>query len=70
VCIWFPTSPAKNLTEIKANLIAQITGQVRWYDTINNLIAENIEQFYECGHGQMLRKMNRTIVLKPKCLSI
>ncbi len=62
--------PTRDLTEIKNNLIAQITGQVRWYDTINNLIAENIEQFYECGHGQVLRKMNRTIALKPKCLSI
>ncbi len=62
--------PTMNLAEIKANLISQITGQVRWYDTINNLIAENIDQFYECGHGQVLRRMNKTIALRPKCLSI
>lgn len=62
--------PTMDLAEIKANFISQITGQVRWYDSINALIAEGIDQFYECGHGQVLRKMNRTITLRPKCLSI
>ncbi len=62
--------PTMSLEEIKVNLIGQITGQVRWYDTINNLIAENVDLFYECGHGQVLRKMNKTITLRPKCVSI
>ena len=62
--------PTKDLMEINRNLIEQITGQVRWYDTINNLISENVEQFYECGHGKVLRKMNKTISLKSTCLSI
>lgn len=62
--------PTMNLATIKANLISQIMGQVRWYDSINALVAENIDQFYECGHGQVLRKMCRTITLRPKCLTI
>ncbi len=62
--------PTKNLLKIKENLISQITGQVRWYDSINAMVGEGIEQFYECGHGQVLRKMNKSIVLRPKCLSI
>ena len=62
--------PTKDLNEIKANLISQIVGQVRWYDSINALVAEEIEQFYEIGHGNVLRKMNKTITLRPKCVSI
>lgn len=59
-----------DLEEIRANLISQITGQVRWYDSINALVREGVEQFYEVGNGQVLRKINRAIILKPKCVSI
>jgi len=62
--------PTNNIDEIKANLISQVTGQVRWYDSINALVNEKIDQFYECGYGKVLRKMNKTIVLSPKCMSI
>ena len=62
--------PTQDLGEIKNNLIAQVTGQVRWYDSINELVKIPVDQFYEVGHGQVLRKMNRTITLKPRCLSI
>lgn len=62
--------PTKQPAEIKANLTAQITGQVRWFDSIHTLVSEGIEQFYEIGHGQVLRKMNKAITLRPKCLSI
>ena len=56
--------------EIRENLIRQITGQVRWLDSIQGLIAAGAEQFYECGYGQVLRKMNKAIALRPKCLSL
>lgn len=62
--------PTKDLDEIRANLIVQITGQVRWYDSIMNLKKAGIDQYYEIGHGQVLRKMNKVITLRPKCLSI
>ncbi len=61
---------AADLKEIRANLISQIMGQVRWYDSINTLVREGVEQFYEVGNGQVLRKINRAIILKPKCVSI
>ena len=63
-------TPTKDVSEIRKNLILQITGQVRWYDTICTLTQIGINQFYEVGHGKVLRKMNRTITLTPKCLSI
>lgn len=62
--------PTKDLREIKANLIAQITGQVRWYDSILSMKETGIEQFYEVGNGEVLKKMNKSITLRPKCLSI
>lgn len=62
--------PTKDLTEIKKNLIAQITGQVRWYDSIVHLKEAGVNQFYEVGNGEVLKKMNKGIILRPKCLSI
>ena len=62
--------PTRNPEEIRENLIRQITGQVRWYDSIQTLVQKGIDQFVEVGHGQVLRKMNRTITLRPKCISI
>jgi len=62
--------PTLQIEEIKKNLISQTTGQVKWYDTIMGLKEAGVEQFYECGNGEILRKMNKAIVLKPKCLSI
>ena len=56
--------------EIRENLIRQITGQVRWYDSIQTLVEKGIDQFVEIGHGQVLRKMNRTITLRPKCINL
>lgn len=60
----------KDVGKIKTNLIVQITGQVRWYSSILAMKEAGIEQFYECGNGRVLRKMNRAITLRPKCLSI
>ena len=62
--------PTKNLDEIKANLLEQITGQVRWYDSVIAMKNAGVEMFYEVGNGQVLRKMNKAITLRPKCLSI
>ena len=64
------SKPTKDLTEIKTNLINQITGQVRWYDSIMVLKSMNIDNFYEIGNGDVLEKMCKTITLRPKCLSI
>lgn len=62
--------PTKDIDEIKNNLIKQITGQVRWYDSILCMKDLCVEMFYECGCGQVLRKMNKAITLRPKCLSL
>lgn len=62
--------PTRDIREIKENLIAQITGQVRWYDSIINLKELQVEQFYEIGNGEVLKKLNKGITLRPKCISL
>ena len=59
-----------DISEIKKNLIDQITGQVRWYDSIIYLKDTGVDSFYEVGNGQVLSKMCKGITLKPKCNSI
>jgi len=47
------TAPA----EIKANLIAQLTGSVRWTASVQNMIADGADEFTECGPGKALQGM-------------
>jgi [acyl-carrier-protein] S-malonyltransferase len=49
---------------IRANLINQLTGSVRWSQTIQNMMANNVDHFIEVGgKGRillgMVRKINR-----------
>ncbi|AOM76779.1 ACP S-malonyltransferase [Pedobacter steynii] len=53
------TDPAK----IKANLITQLTGAVKWTQTIERMIADGAAEFVEVGPGNVLqglvKKVNR-----------
>lgn len=62
--------PTRDLDVIRVNLLAQITGQVRWYASVTAMKEAGVEAFYECGNGKVLRKMNKAIMLKPKCFSV
>lgn len=39
---------------IKKNLLAQLTGPVRWTQTVINMIGDGMTEFQECGPGQVL----------------
>ena len=43
--------------EIKKNLVAQLTGAVRWTATITNMVANGANDFTECGPGKALQGM-------------
>ena len=43
--------------EIKKNLVAQLTGAVRWTATITNMVADGANDFTECGPGKALQGM-------------
>jgi [acyl-carrier-protein] S-malonyltransferase len=52
-------------SEIKANLIAQLTGPVKWTQTIEQMISDGATEFTECGPGKVLQglvsKINREV---------
>ncbi len=58
--------PHANPAEIKANSIAQLTGPVRWTQTIQNMIADGADYFKELGPGTVLqgliKKINSEVV--------
>ena len=62
--------PTRDVNEIRKNLIAQITGQVRWYDTILSMKNAGISMLYEVGYGDVLKKMNKTITFRPRCIGV
>ena len=53
--------PHTDPAEIKANLIAQLTGSVRWTQTVMNMVADGADDFPECGPGAVLQGMIKKI---------
>ena len=56
--------PITDTTESVALLTAQVTGSVRWTDTINRLIADGVTAFVELGSGAVLTGLIKRIVPK------
>jgi [acyl-carrier-protein] S-malonyltransferase len=64
ICPIFQNINAKasqNEDEIKANLIAQLTGPVRWTQTIEAMVSAGATDFIECGPGKVLQGLVRKI---------
>jgi len=68
VCPVYQNVDAKPYTEpseIKANLIKQLTGAVRWTQTVENMLADGATEFIEVGPGNVLqglvKKVNRAV---------
>ena len=59
--------PVMDKEEIKINLIAQLTGAVKWTQTIQAIIANGATQFTEAGPGKVLQgliqKINKEAVI-------
>ena len=46
--------PHTDPIEIKENLLKQLTSPVRWTQSVQNMIADGMSEFVECGPGQVL----------------
>ena len=46
---------------IKNNLIAQLTGAVKWTQSVQSMVADGATQFTECGPGKVLQGLVQKI---------
>jgi [acyl-carrier-protein] S-malonyltransferase len=53
--------PSQDVATIKTNLIAQLTGAVRWTQSVQNMIADGATNFVECGPGKVLQGLVKKI---------
>ncbi len=62
----FTALPETDKEKIKANLIAQLTGPVRWTQTVENMIKDGTGKFIECGPGKVLagliKRVDKTLL--------
>jgi [acyl-carrier-protein] S-malonyltransferase len=62
----YTAQPSSSPEEIKQNLISQLTGSVKWTQSVLNMIANGAEAFYELGPGSaltgMIKKINPEIL--------
>ncbi len=60
--------PYRHISDIKHNLIAQLTGAVRWTQTVKKMLEDGATSFTEVGPGNVLqgliKKVERTVETK------
>ena len=72
-CTIYQNVSAKDLifgSEIKENLMKQLTGTVNWYETIKNMERNNIDTIIELGPKKVLSKLAKKINSNFKILSV
>lgn len=72
VCPVYQNVVAKAVTdpsEIKKNLVAQLTAPVRWTQTMNQMIADGASEVIEVGPGKVLQGLFKKVDRKFPCSS-
>jgi [acyl-carrier-protein] S-malonyltransferase len=54
-------TPTSDIEEIASRLVAQVTGQVRWRESVEWFAANNVTTLYEIGSGKVLTGLARRI---------
>jgi len=57
----FTAQAATEVETIKKNLIDQLTGPVRWTESVRNMVADGASEFIECGPGKVLQGLVKKI---------
>jgi len=55
------TTAVRNVSEIKANLIAQLTAPVKWTQSVQHMVSDGATIFVECGPGKVLQGLVKKI---------
>ena len=56
--------------KLRANLIAQVTGRVRWRETMDYMVAEGVTRFIELGTGKVLSGLAKRAAPDAEILSV
>ena len=62
--------PSSSKEETKKMLYDQVTSPVRWEETINNMIKDGYDEFYEIGPGKVLQGLVKRINPGVQCFNI
>ncbi len=62
--------PSMDVSEIKRNLIAQLTSPVRWTQTVQNMVKDGGTLFIECGPGKVLQGLVKKVAPTVEASSI
>ncbi|MFM7217636.1 MAG: ACP S-malonyltransferase [Bacteroidota bacterium] len=61
--------PTSDTGIIRENLVAQLTGPVRWTQTIRNMVTDGATRFIEVGPGKVLQGLVKKIEKEAEALS-
>lgn len=53
--------PTSDPDQIREQLVTQVTGQVRWNESVVNMVADGFDKAFEVGAGKVLTGLNRRI---------
>lgn len=63
-------SPSSDNTEIKKNLIAQLTAPVRWTQSVQRMTNDGAKIYIECGPGKVLQGLVKKITPEVEVASL
>ena len=63
-------APVEDPAELRGNLVAQVTGMVRWRETLENMAAGGITRFVELGTGKVLAGLAKRTLGDVEVLSV
>lgn len=63
-------APSSDVSEIKMNLIAQLTAPVKWTQSVQRMSADGAKSFIECGPGKVLQGLVKKISPAAEAMSL
>ena len=63
-------SSEQSADKLRSNLVAQVTGRVRWRETMEYMVAEGVARFIELGTGKVLSGLAKRAAPEAEILSV
>lgn len=63
-------SSEQSADKLRSNLVVQVTGRVRWRETMEYMVAEGVTRFIELGTGKVLSGLAKRAAPEAEILSV